>query len=444
MDDAVANPIVQLLAGSAAAVVLTLAAYACLTSLFGNRAAVLVVCFAVVFLVEAIFRVRQYSDKSIDLQIMLKIVSWCYILLFAVLRIPKYLGALTSVPRIFWMILFAWALYSATYSLNPSYSAVAILSVIAFFLYFMSLETEIDEVTIVLTVSSAIAALAFVSLIVYFAVPQLGRMSEWQGAAYVVGSRLSGIVGTPNAMGEIAALGLVLMATTWREMEQRLNPTILFLFALVCGVALIMSYSRTSMFSVFAILGISRLVRTRYLPWIILLAIGALVCVLVLVPYREQVMVAISRSGDASEIETGTARAQIWDTVIKLAEMKFWSGWGYASSVFLLPNYKAYMGEAPPHAHNIVLQLWLTVGMIGLVAFVIALVAQVLYAAWHRDALSLALLGFVIINGAMEPGAFAGIADMSTVALAMAVARGVRRKAPVQLAYPLRPLRAAA
>ena len=438
MGDLMDNPIMQLVAGSTAGVVLTLATYTCLTSLFGNRAAVLVGCFVVVFLVESIFRVRQYSDKSIDLQIMLKIVSWCYIFLFAVLRIPKYIGALTSAPRIFWMILFAWALYSATYSLNPSYSAVAILSVIAFFLYFISLETETDDVTILLTVSSAIAAIAFVSLIVYFAVPQLGRMSEWQGGAYVVGHRLSGIVGTPNAMGETAALGLVLLAMKWREMEQRLNPTILSLFCLVCGVALIMSYSRTSIFSVLAILGANRVMRTRYLPWIIFLAIGALVCVLVLVPYSEQVMIALSRSGDASEIETGTARTQIWDTVSKLAEMKFWAGWGYASSVFLLPNYAAYMGEAPPHAHNIVLQLWLTVGMIGVIAFVIALLAQALYAAWHRDALSLALLGFVIINGAMEPGAFAGIANMATVALAMAAARGSRRNAPVQFAYPLR------
>jgi O-antigen ligase len=438
MGDGMDDPIVLLVAGSAAAFVLTLAAYTCLTSLFGDRSAVWIGCFVVVFLLESIFRVRQYSDKSIDLQIMLKIVSWCYIFSFAMLRIPKYIGALTSAPRIFWMILFAWALYTTAYSPNPSYSAVAVFSMVAFFLYFLSLETETDDLGVVLAVSSAIAAIAFVSIIVYFAVPGLGRMSEWQDGAYVMGSRLSGIVGTPNAMGETAALGLVLLAMNWRAIGRRLGSSIPFLFCLVCGSALIMSYSRTSMFSVAAILGINCAMRTRYLPLIALLAIGALVCVLVLVPYSEQVMMALSRSGEISEIETGTARAQIWDTVIKLAEMNFWHGWGYASSVFVLPNYAAYMGQSPPHAHNIVLQLWLTMGMIGVVLFVIAFLAQVLYAALRGDALSLSLLGLVIVNGSMEPGAFAGIANMSTIALAMAVARGYRRNVSTRIATPLR------
>jgi hypothetical protein len=56
----------------------------------------------------------------------------------------------------------------------------------------------------------------------------------------------------------------------------------------------------------------------------------------------------------------------------------------------------------------------------------------------RRDALSVSLLGFLIINGLMEPGAFAGIANMSTVALALAVARGYRGHLPVQSTKPLR------
>jgi hypothetical protein len=69
---------------------------------------------------------------------------------------------------------------------------------------------------------------------------------------------------------------------------------------------------------------------------------------------------------------------------------------------------------------------------------VIAFLAQVLYAALRRDALSISLLGLVIVNGLMEPGAFTGVANMSTVALAMAVARGYRRNVPIRFAYPLR------
>jgi hypothetical protein len=438
MGEVMDDPVVLLVGGSAAAFVLVLAAYICVRSMLGDRTAIWIGCFMGIFLLDSIFRVRHFSDKSVDLQIIIKIASWCYIFLFALLRLPKYVGALTSAPGLFWTILLVWAFYTASYSPNPSYSAIAIFSVTAFFLYFLSLGAELDDVSVVLAVSSAIAAIAFISIIVYFANPSLGRMSEWRGDDYIVGTRLSGIVGTPNAMGEIAALGLVLLALNWREIGRRLGLLIPFLICLLCVSALIMSNSRTSMMSVAAILGINRMMRTRYLPWIVLLAIAALVGILVIVPYSEQVMIALSRSGDAAEIETGTARTPIWDTAIKLAETKFWFGWGYASSVFVLPSYAAYMGEAPPHAHNIVLQLWLTTGMIGVAAFVIAFLAQVLHAVSRRDALSVSLLGFLIINGLMEPGAFAGIANMSTVALALAVARGYRGHLPVQSTKPLR------
>jgi hypothetical protein len=295
MSDVMDGPIVLLVGGSAAAFVLVLAAYICFQSMLGDRTAIWIGCFIVVCLADSIFRVRQFSDKSIDLQIIVKIVSWCYIFVFAVLRVPKYIAALTSAPGILWMILLALMFYSAWYSPNPSYSAVAAFSVTAFFLYFLSLETATDDLAVVLAVSSAIAAVAFISIIVYFAVPSLGRLSEWQGSAYVPGARMSGIVGTPNAMGEIAALGLVLLALSWREFGRRLGLLVPFLYGLLCVSALIMSYSRTSMISVAAILGINRMMRTRYLPWIALLAIGALVCVLVLVLYSEQVMIALSR-----------------------------------------------------------------------------------------------------------------------------------------------------
>ena len=438
MNDVMDDPIVLLIVGSLGGLVLLVVAHIVLSSLLGDRVAVWIGCFVVVFMVESIFRIRQYSDKSIDLQIMLKVVSWCYAFLFAVPRIPRYIGTLTSAPRIFWALLLAWALYTTSYSPNPGYCAIAAFSVTAFLLYFMSLESESDGLAVVLTVASAITAVAFVSLIVYIAVPQLGRMSEWQSGAYVPGQRLSGIVGSPNAMGEIAALGLVLMGMKWHEIRRRLGRLLPSLFVLVCAVALIMSNSRTSMLSVLAILGAHRMMRLRYLPWIALLAIGTIVFVLVLVPYSEQVMIALSRSGDATEIETATARTQIWDTVIKLAQTKFWTGWGYASSVFVLPSYAAYMGQSPPHAHNIVLQLWLTTGAIGVTLFVVAFLDQVLYAALRRDGLCVALLGFVIFNGLSESGAFTGIANMSTIALVMAIARGCRRDAPVRVAYPVR------
>jgi len=49
--------------------------YVAFNSLSGSRAASLGVCAAGVFILESVFRVREYGDKSVDLQIMVKVVS---------------------------------------------------------------------------------------------------------------------------------------------------------------------------------------------------------------------------------------------------------------------------------------------------------------------------------------------------------------------------------
>jgi O-antigen ligase len=426
MTDPLGELLLFIAAAAGGTLITLLLVYVGLNSLAGSRAATYGVCFASVFILEAVFRVREYADKSIDLQIIIKVLSWLYIFGFGLTRLPRYIGSLVSLPNAFWILFFGWALYSSSYSPNPAYSVVAIFSVIAFWLYFLSLLPDSDDVAVLLSLAAAAAAIAFCSLIVYFAVPQLGRMSEWHGNVYAVGTRLSGITGTPNAMGEVAAFGLLILFLCWRGARERLGRALSLSCALVLGLALIMSYSRMSMGAVLVILGLRRMMRTRYLPWVAFWLICGIVCLLLLLPYSEQVMIALSREGDAAEIETGTARLQIWDTVIKLAEMKFWTGWGYGSSVFILPHYSSYMRETPPHAHDILLQIWLTMGAIGVLLFVTAFVLQLVQASLRRDSVAVALLGFVAINGLMEPGAFAGIASIPTIALAIAIARSCR------------------
>ena len=125
------------------------------------------------------------------------------------------------------------------------------------------------------------------------------------------------------------------------------------------------------------------------------------------------------------EIETGTGRAQIWSLVIKLAQSNFWTGQGYASTVFILPDYSDYMSHAPPHAHNMWLQLWLTTGMIGVILFSLAFVSQTIRAILDKDGLSITFLAFVMLDGITEPSAFAGVAHLSTVVLLIAAARSI-------------------
>jgi O-antigen ligase len=141
---------------------------------------------------------------------------------------------------------------------------------------------------------------------------------------------------------------------------------------------------------------------------------------LLLIPFSDQILIGLSRSGRADELATGTSRTLIWQVVSMLAWQKPLLGWGYGSTVFLLPQYEHYMGHAAPHAHNIVLQLWITTGFVGVGLFLLAASTRFILALARGERTIVALLLFVILNGLTESSAFGGIANITSIALILA------------------------
>jgi O-antigen ligase len=444
MVDLLGDPVVALLAATAATACTIIFIYIGLGALAGNRTAIYIVVFLVIFLIDVIFRVRDYTDKSIDFQIILKVGTLCYAFLFALAWLPRYFSDLLKPAPLIWSAFFGWALYTTTYSPSPIYSLVSLFSVVSVFLFFIAVFGADEENGVLTTIVVTIATICCISLIVYVVAPGFGRLSEWRGNDFVVGTRLSGITGNPNAMGTIAAVALLILGLRWRDFNIQLGRKVCGALALPCGLALVLSHSRTSIASVILILTIRKVMQTGYRPFVILFFGTAFFAVLVMVPFIDQIMVLVSRSGNAAEIMTGTTRTQIWSMVSSLAEMRFWSGWGYASTIFVLPLYFDYMGESAPHAHNLFMQTWFCVGATGLILLVTALLLQIRQALYEKDSLSLGLIALVVFTGMMEPGAFAGMVNMATIALAIAVARGARHQtarnfASSKLYYPVGP-----
>jgi O-antigen ligase len=186
------------------------------------------------------------------------------------------------------------------------------------------------------------------------------------------------------------------------------------------ALTLLLSNSRTSIGITVVLLLVYLFAQARNLPYLLLAVAVAGIAVLLLEPHIEDIMRLLSRSGDAQEIATGTSRTHIWSVVKVLIAQKPSFGWGYGSSVFIMPQYARLMGHAAPHAHNMFLQLWLTTGLVGLVLFVVAIASRFAIALRNGELFAMVLMLFVVLNGLSESSAFGGVANITTVALCFA------------------------
>ncbi len=384
-----------------------------------SRILILVVLAGAVFLLEAVFRVRAYDAKDIDFQILIKVASWLALIAIAFTNLGQTIRVITSTACLPWSLLFLYLLLTSVWAPNPLHSAVAAVSVISFFVFFASLTGRIETEDILLAILAGIALLSLASLAIYFINPSFGRMHGWSGAQQTLTSRLSGLAGHPNTIGRLCCFGILVAVNQWRNLRQLWRPAPYLVLGLL-GVTLLLSNSRTSIGIVAVLLLAYAFVRARYLPYLLLLVATGMLAFLVLGPYAEQVMQMLSRSGNADEIATGTNRTHIWAVVKMLIWQKPLLGWGYGSSVFIMPQYERLMGHAAPHAHNIFLQLWLTTGMTGLVLFLLSLCSRLAVAIRQQEGFQIILLLFVVLNGLSESSAFGGVANITTVALCLA------------------------
>jgi hypothetical protein len=87
----------------------------------------------------------------------------------------------------------------------------------------------------------------------------------------------------------------------------------------------------------------------------------------------------------------------------------------------VLPQHEREVGFLTSHAHNLLLQLLLTTGWVGVSLFSLSVVAVALRAAIRRDRDVLVLLCFVLFNGVTESSGFTTLANICSLAFAIAV-----------------------
>jgi O-antigen ligase len=385
-----------------------------------KRVATLALVFIAIFMIDIVFRVRDYQDKGVDFQVVLKLAVWALIGLVAIVHMRRWLGRVLIPSNIPWIMFLIWLPITAIASPVPAYSLVSAASIVAYTIFCAYVFSVLNHVDVFGAMVASIALFCVISIVLYFAVPEFGRYVYWLNEQRYVSSRLSGAAGSANNMGRFAAFGLLLLGLYAREFSAYSRRLTLFA-ALIMSAALVMTNSRTSMAMLAAILFSVYALRWKRLYIGAFIVSAIVIFAALLLPVGDEAIKLISRSGNMEEITSMTGRTDIWYAVMKLAEEEPVMGHGYGSSIVVLPQHEREVGFLTSHAHNLILQLLLTTGWTGVILFCMGVLSVATRALIHNDRVVLSLLAFVFLNGVTESSGFTTLANACSLAFAIAV-----------------------
>ncbi|MBF0673482.1 MAG: O-antigen ligase family protein [Salinibacterium sp.] len=252
-------------------------------------------------------------------------------------------------------------------------------------------------------------------------------MYAWSRAELFTGGPIQGIVGNSSTLGFIALLGLIVFGIGWfvdRDIvtyadaraagattprRRSLDTTVWFV---VAAVTVVLTASATITVAIVACLLVLALVRLMHrIPSgpprlaagaAAFLVAGAIVTVAIL--FRDSLLGLLGKSADL------TGRLDNWRIVTELASERPVAGWGWVS--YWVPWVEPFDGlvirndTEQLHAHNAWLDVWLQLGIIGLVVFG-TLVLSVATRTWfialdgasatHRGDRALSLLPILLL-----------------------------------------------
>jgi len=418
------------------------AIYIVMQGVTGNRIFGALTAVAYIFIASAVFRVRNYDDKSIDLQVaaklaafgMIMVTDFCFII-FAMARL--------ALPRLFfvWLLFFLALVGCSLYAVKPVFALTCSVLFLSCYLYTVYMTTWLSRVTAVEVMMCAALALCVGSIFVYYAIPSIGVMEAWTPeAGFGEIGRMKGLTGSANGIGFIAAFALVLAILYYRSCSPFGKAAVLLLVpsALVC---LVLSNNRSSMVAVVAALWF-RFVLQRNTGFRLVLTVAfTLVGAAALTFFSDEIFAALSRSGHASEITSATGRSAIWAVVIEMWAKQPLHGYGYTSALAILPL-DPRLFQVAAHAHNMYLELLFAGGLILLGLF--------LYAIWRTLRLmyrlgavnEAALLMFFMLRGLTEATPFSGMVGYSGLAFALTISLVIAQLTAMRAPSGAKPVRA--
>lgn len=219
--------------------------------------------------------------------------------------------------------------------------------------------------------------------------PSEGKVSKllyWSRDLLFSGGPIQGLVANSVLFGFIALLGLIVFGIQLRA--GLVGPVTGWFWVTLAVASLLLTRAATVWVALAAVvvglllaLWARRLGPTRRVP-LYVTGGAVLAAVLALVFFaRDFVFGLLGKSGDM------TGRLEIWHKVIETAEQRPWFGWGWISYwapwVEPFKSLDTKVGLPVPSAHNAWLDVWLQLGIVGVLAFA-PLVVLTVWRVWFR------------------------------------------------------------
>ncbi|WP_166879309.1 O-antigen ligase [Salinibacterium sp. ZJ450] len=214
------------------------------------------------------------------------------------------------------------------------------------------------------------------------------KMHQWSRNVLFVDGKIQGIVGNSTALATVAAVAVIVfaiqMVDQWNPRGKRTWNTGWLVIAV--GVVL-MTRSAGVLVALLAaaavlllVLALRAATTRRMRITIAAVAIAAAAAALIAVTFfSEQLLGLLGKDS------TLTNRTEIWDIVIGVADDRPVLGWGWVS--YWTPWTEPFTdlvtinGVVQTHAHNAWLDVWLQLGIVGLVVFAVFII-RTLIRAW--------------------------------------------------------------
>jgi O-antigen ligase len=353
--------------------VLLAAAWLVTRAMSGSKHAIMLYLALIVFLTDGQFRARGAGEIGADWQNMMKFALWAGAGAIGFAHMPPIKQLLSRLEPACCLAFVVAAIVSTLYSATPGYTFGCALALLCFFAFAYALVTRLTETEILWTIVGALAVFLLIGWVVYYEDPALGTSQFWVND--IIELRMCGIAGQANNLAAACAKFLGALFLLW--WSRRIKLAVLLPLTALGLVTLMASEGRTAMLSIMA--GIIVVVLARSLWWAaaaLLAGLGALLAATMLSLHVDTIANHLSRSGDPSEVFTLTGRLDIWQVVWDKIVQKPLLGWGYNSSKIVLGQFEGFnWGLMVDTAHNMWLQLLLSVGFIGTLPTVIVLVA---------------------------------------------------------------------
>jgi O-antigen ligase len=342
---------------------------------------------------------RGYAS-GIDAQSVIKFGIWTAGLLLLFWRWPVVAAALRQPPTAALLLLSVWAMLTAVYSVTPFYTFGAGLSFVGICVTAYCFAADASPRRGLMVVTCSLMAALALSLLLYVLVPSQVMTAHENGRSM----RLSGVFGSPNNLGVAAALALLMVFLLCRQLGAGAALVLALLGLVISGACLMLSGSRTAIFSMLA--GIAVVVFTRR-PLLAVSVITLLFCaglLFVLAPdAREAMLALVAREGSTREVTTFTGRTDIWRHVWSLIERAPVLGYGFASTKVVIPaGFAGAFGWTTHSAHNMLLQSWVATGLVGLSLLLVAFATLVRAHFTRPHPVRDAVTAFVLVQGLME------------------------------------------